>query len=126
MLICFSIGWVSTGARSLRECREVFFLWCPWSGLGDVPLAASPAASWGRADPIFGSSTTLVWSQKWLQRSQGYHGGWLYPGGLSLAYRDVRAGQIQLGDHDLAGMQVGVAVPSMAVPCSTSWLRLAS
>lgn len=31
--------------------------------------------------------------------------------GDSLAYRDARAGQIQLDDHDLAGLQVGVAAP---------------
>lgn len=34
-------------------------------------------------------------------------------GGLSLAYRGARAGQIQLGDHNLAGLQAGPAAPGM-------------
>lgn len=126
--VYFFSWWVSTRAPSLKVCREVFFFWCPWSGLGDVFWQHLLQPVKGRAHLILGSSTTLVWSQKWLQRSQGQHGGWLSPGGLSLAYRDARARQIQLGAHDMAGLQVGDGCPRHGGrwACSTSWLRLAS
>lgn len=94
----------------------MFFFWCPWSGLGDVPLAASPATSLGESTPNFwqlyhpGLAPEVAAE---VPRSQGYHGGWLSPGGLSLTYRDAGAGQIQLGDHDLAELQAGVGAPGM-------------
>lgn len=129
MHVCFSSWWVSTGARSLRECREVFF--CVLGLAGRCPsgniscsqsrgeqtqfLAAVPPWSGPRSGCRGSKATTEVGSllgdSPWPTEMPGLgRSSW-----VTMFWPGCRQGWLPQ-----AWWQMGPA------PCSTSWLCLAS